>query len=60
MFLKMGGLENVVIFTGKPTGLQACNFVKKRLQHRCFSVFYRTLPVAAFLDTVVVMGGSLQ
>ena len=42
----------------RKTGLKACNFVKKRLQHRCFSVnitkfcknnvFYRTPPVAAF------------
>ena len=38
-------------------GLKACNFIKKKLQHRCFPVsvakflrsyFYRTPPVAAF------------
>ena len=40
----------------KVAGLQACNFFKKRLQHRCFlsilrnfeeQLFYRTPPVAA-------------
>ena len=39
------------------SGLQACNFIKKRLQNECFSanipkvlatVFYGTTPVAAF------------
>ena len=38
-------------------GQKACNFIKKRLQHRCFpvniatflgTIFYRILPVAAF------------
>ena len=41
----------------KVTDPQACNFIKKRFQHRCFPVkyakflrapFYRTPPVAAF------------
>ena len=40
----------------KYAGLKACNFIKKRLQHRCFpniceifknTYFYRTHPVAA-------------
>ena len=48
MFFKIGVLANFAIFTGKHrcwkslfnkvAGLQACNFVKKRLQHRCFPV----------------------
>ena len=33
------------------TGLKACNFVKKKLQHRCFPVkpakFLKTYPAAA-------------
>ena len=41
----------------KVAGLQTCNFIKKRLHHRCFpvnipkvlgTVFYRTTLVAAF------------
>ena len=45
----------------KVVGLQACNFIKKRLEHRCFPVklaiflnffkntfFDRTLPVAVY------------
>ena len=28
----------VRVFFNKVTGLQACNFIKKRLQHRCFPV----------------------
>ena len=32
-YMKNPVLKNFAIFTGK---LQACNFIKKRLQHRCF------------------------
>ena len=47
MLFKIGVLNNFAIFTekhlcwnlfSKVTGLQVCNFIKKRLQHRCFSV----------------------
>ena len=48
MFLKIGFLKNFAIFTGKApvlesilnkvASLQACNFIKKRPQHRCFPV----------------------
>ena len=41
MFFKIGVLKNFAIFTGKHlcwSLLQACNFIKKRLQHRCFPV----------------------
>ena len=52
VFREKGVLKNFAIFTGKhlcwslnliklrPSGscLRDCNFVKKRLQHRCFSV----------------------
>ena len=44
----IGVLENFTIFTGKKpvleslfnkvTGPKTCNFIKKRLQHRCFPV----------------------
>ena len=46
VFYKKAALKNLVIFTGKylswslffnkNAGLQSCNFLKKRLQHRCF------------------------
>ena len=36
MFFNIGVLTNLVVFTGK--GLKDCNFIKKRLQHRCFPV----------------------
>ena len=37
MFFKIG----VGFFFGKVTGLQACSFVKKRLQHRYFPVIFK-------------------
>ena len=38
MFLKTRVLKKFAIFTGKHLcwRLKACNFIKKRLQHRCF------------------------
>ena len=42
-FMKKAALKNFAIFTGK---LPACNFIKKRLQHRCFP-----LDIAKFLET---------
>ena len=41
MFFKIGVLKKFAIFTGKHlcwSLLQACNFITKRLQHRCFPV----------------------
>ena len=49
IFFKLGVLKNLEIFTGKYlcwnlslfneiAGLKAYNFIKKRLQHRCFPV----------------------
>ena len=47
MFFKIGALKNFANFTGKylrwshflrKLDPQACNFVKKRLQHSCFPV----------------------
>ena len=42
VFYKKAALKNVLIFTGKhlcwSLYLQVCNFIKKRLQHRCFTV----------------------
>ena len=48
MYFKIGALRNFANFTGKipvleslfkkVSGIQACNFTKKRLQHRWFPV----------------------
>ena len=66
MFFKICVIKNAAIFTGKHLCCSLlliefiknliCNFIKKRLQHRCFPVniakslgtvfFYRTPPVA--------------
>ena len=45
-FMKKAVLKHFAIFTGK---LQTCNFIKKRLQHRCFLV-----NVAKFLRTPIL------
>ena len=55
-FFKIEVLKNFANSTGKQ-GLKVCNFIKNRLQHRCFpkkfakflitAFFYRTFPVAA-------------
>ena len=60
MFFKIVVLKNFAIFTGKH--LKACNFIKKRLQYKCFPVnigkflratfFNRTPPVAASADVL--------
>ena len=58
LFFKIGVLRNFLTCKGKhqfwslfSINLEACNFMKKKLQHRCFSVnitkFLRTPPVAA-------------
>ena len=44
-FMKKAALKNLAIFTGK---LQACNFIKNRLQYRCFP-----LNIAKFLRTPI-------
>ena len=58
MFFKIGVLKNVAIFAGKApvlellfnkVGLEVCNFIKKRLQHRCFLV-----NIAKFLRTFIL------
>ena len=68
MLLEIAVLKNFANLTGKHlcwesvfnkvAGLQACNFVKKRLQHRCylvkFSKFLRTLFFTEHLLTVTV------
>ena len=41
MFFRTGALKNVTkleFLFKKVAGLQACNFIEKRLQHKCFSV----------------------
>ena len=57
MFFKIGVLKKLANFTGnhlckslfyKVAGLKACNFLKNRLQHRCFFVtFTNVLRTAA-------------
>ena len=37
----------------KAAGLQTCNFIKKRLQHRCFS-----MNIAKFLRTTILKNNS--
>ena len=61
VLLKKGVLNNFANFTGKHlywslflinsknTGLQPCNFIKKRLQHRCFPVKF-----VKFLRTAIL------
>ena len=62
IFFGIGAVKNFAMLEfllNKVAGLQTCNFIKKRLQHRCFlwnlwnfsvkslkNLFYRTLPVA--------------
>ena len=55
MFFKLGALKNFANFTGKQslfytaTALQACNFIKKRLQHKYFLMkFYETFKNTLF------------
>ena len=38
MFFKIGVLKNFANFAGKHLCWNACNFIKKRLPHRCFFV----------------------
>ena len=73
MVYKIGVFKNFAKFPGKRlcwnlffnkvVGLKACNFIKKRLQHRSFPMnfakfsrtlfFHRTPPVAAFASDQV-------
>ena len=59
---KKGDLKNFAIFTGKlvlnfllskVTGLKARNFMKKKLQHRCFP-----LNIAKLLRTIVFISNT--
>ena len=60
-FLKIGALKNFALFTEKHlrwslffnkfASLNACNFFKKRLQHRCFAVnIAKFLRTASFIE----------
>ena len=59
MFFKMGILKNLANFTGKHLcwslfliklqAFQACNFIKKRLQHRCFPMKFAKFIRTPFL-----------
>ena len=50
--MKKGVLKNFAKFTGKHGfwSLQAYNFIKKRLQHRCFLVDFAKLLKTSFLQ----------
>ena len=57
--IKKAGLENFAIWTGKQLSrsfflikLQACNFIKKRLQHRCFPVNIAKFPRTPTLKNI--------
>ena len=49
MFFRTGPLKNVGV-SNKVAGLDACNFIKKRLQHRCFSVKFAKSLRPSFLQ----------
>ena len=64
MFFKVGVLKNFTNLTGKNlcwglffnkvAGVTTCNFIKKRLKHRCFPVVIaKFLRAAFFIDTSV-------
>ena len=48
MFFEIGLLKNLANFTGKHLCWSLCNFIKKRLQHRCFSVKFVKFPRIPF------------
>ena len=53
MFLGTGALKNFAMLEflfNKVAGLHACNFIKKRPQHRCFSVKFTKSLKASFLQ----------
>ena len=53
MFLGTGALKNFAMLEflfNKVAGLQACNFIKKTLQHWCFSVKFAKSLRASFLQ----------
>ena len=57
MFFGTGALKNFAMLEflfNKVAGLQACNFIKKRLQHRCFSVKFTKSLRASFLQNTSV------
>ena len=65
MFFKTGVLKNFTIFTektlvleslfNKVTGLKACTFIKKRLQHRCFPMNHARFSKTAFLWNICLL-----
>ena len=60
MFFGTGALKNFAMLeflSNEVAGLQACNFIKKRLQHRCFSVKFAKSLRASFLQNT--SGGCL-
>ena len=68
MFFKMDALKNFANFTGKKPvlnslpnkveGLKVCNFIKKKLQHRCFPVKFHKFLRAPFFKEQPSMTAS--
>ena len=67
MIFKIGVLKDFAIFTGTTTvigslfnnvaGLKFCDFIKKRLQHRCFPVNIVKFLGTAFFFISATSGG---
>ena len=51
MIFKISALKDFAIFTGNTCAgvVKACNFIKKRLQHKCFPVNITKILRTAFL-----------
>ena len=70
MFFKINGLKNFTNFTGthlcwslflnKVSDLKACNFIKKRLQHRCFTEKFAKYSGTTFLQNISAGVSSLE
>ena len=63
MFFKIGFLKNFAIFTGKHLGwsLFFINFMKRRLQHRCFPVnITKFLRKASFYGTPLIAASDFS
>ena len=56
MFFEIGVLKNISNFTGK--NLKACNFIKKRLQHKCFPIKFEKFLRTPFFYRAPLMATS--
>ena len=70
MFFKIDVLKNLPMLTGKHlywtpffnkvAGLQACNFIKKWLQHKCFSMNFAKFLRTTFLQKIYSGGLKMR